>query len=118
MEITGIIKSIGDVQNVTEKFKKREVVIETGFDTEYPQTILVEFQQDGVHKLDNKQVGQLAKVHFNLKGRQWTDKEGVVKTFNTLHGWKVENIGASDAATPAQEQSPAITNEANNDVLF
>jgi len=115
MEITGIIKSIGDIQNVTEKFKKREVVIETGFDTEYPQMILVEFQQDGVHKLNGKTVGQLAKIHFNLKGRQWTDANGVVKTFNKLHGWKVDNIGASDAATPIEtdEHQPPVTNNDN-----
>jgi hypothetical protein len=119
MEITGIIKSIGEVQNVTEKFKKRELVIETGFDTEYPQTILLEFQQDAVNKLNGKTVGGLVKVFFNLKGRQWTDASGVVKTFNTLHAWKIDNLGSSENenTAEAQSQAPSVENNPGQDDL-
>ncbi|MDO7601176.1 MAG: DUF3127 domain-containing protein, partial [Schleiferiaceae bacterium] len=44
MELSGTIYRLSEAQDISEKFRKREVVIKT--DDQYPQTIPVEFVQD------------------------------------------------------------------------
>ena len=44
MEVTGKVKVVGDVQQVSPTFKKRELVVTT--DEQYPQSIMIEFVQD------------------------------------------------------------------------
>ena len=84
---TGTIVAIGQTQQVSEKFRKRDLVIEIS--GEYPQTVSFQLTQDRCEKADMLNTGQTATIHFNLRGRAWTDKEGQVKYFNTLECWKV-----------------------------
>lgn len=88
----GVIKSIGKTQQVSEKFQKREFVLELEAGTSYPQTVLFELQQASCDIIDSYYEGQAVRVDYNLKGRQWTDKEGAVKTFNTLQCWKIQPV--------------------------
>ena len=44
MEVQGKIKLVGNVQEITDSFRKRELVIVT--QEQYPQTLCVEFVQD------------------------------------------------------------------------
>ena len=90
MEITGIIKRIFPTQQVSDTLRKRELVITT--EEQYPQHILIEFQQDKCEILDSFVVGQNVKVTFNLRGREWTNPQGETKYFNQLQGWKVQTI--------------------------
>ena len=73
MEIQGSIKVIGDVQEISATFKKRELVVTT--EEQYPQTISVEFVQDKTDLLNNYKVGQNVKVNINLRGRQWENPQ-------------------------------------------
>jgi hypothetical protein len=100
MEITGKIKFIGKDQHVTDKFKKRELVVTT--DEQYPQYILVEFHQDKVDLLDKFQVGQNVTVGINIRGREWVSPQGETKYFNTITGWRVKSDDVQ--ATQAQPQ--------------
>lgn len=85
---TGTIKSIGQTIQVSDKFKKREFVLET---TEtHPQFILFELNQDKCDIIDVYHEGQKVSVEYNLRGRQWTNNQGEVKTFNTLQAWKIQ----------------------------
>ena len=92
MEITGKLKTINLTQQVSDKFQKREFVVETDLHTDYPQTILLELSQDKCDIIDAYEVGQDIKVEFNLRGRQWTNQQGEVKTFNTLSAWKIQPL--------------------------
>jgi hypothetical protein len=92
MQVTGEIKTINLTENVSEKFKKREFVLITDKSTQYPQTILFELQQDKCDIIDAYSVGQEVSVDYNLKGRQWTNTQGEVKTFNTLSVWKIQPV--------------------------
>lgn len=94
---TGVVKTIGPTVNVTEKFSKREFVIEVK-DGMYPQVVQFQMAQDKCSLLDTVGVGQEIEVSFNLRGREWTDpKTGQVKVFNTLDAFRVE---ASTSAAP------------------
>lgn len=100
MEIKGKIKSIGQTSSYgTSNFKKREIVIET--EEQYPQTILVSFQQDKCSVLDNYSKGDKVTIGINLRGREWTNPQGEVKYFNEIVGWKI-NKDNSQSETPPQ----------------
>lgn len=83
-DIKGTIHLIGDVQQVSEKFKKRTVVITTP-DEKYPQSIPIDFVQDKCVLLDDFSVGDEATISFNLRGSEYKDKFYV-----NLTGWKIE----------------------------
>lgn len=87
-ELKGTIKLIGETQQVSEKFKKRTVVVTTP-DEKYPQDIAMDFNQDAGSKLDDFNVGDEVTVSFNLRGSEWKDKY-----FVNLTGWKIDKVEA------------------------
>ena len=87
-KIKGEIKAIGDAVQVTEKFKKRAFVL-IDDSSQYPQFINFQLVQDKCELIDGFQVGQRIEVNFNLRGREWTDKNGIIKYFNTLDVWRL-----------------------------
>lgn len=96
-KMTGTIKMIGQTQNVSEKFSKREFVVVSGADEKYPQDIMFQCTQDKCSLLDNFMEGQMVDVSFNLRGRGWTNPQGEVKYFNTLECWRIELSGNTTA---------------------
>jgi len=91
MEIQGKIKMIGETQTFgSNGFRKREMVITT--EEQYPQHILVEFVQDKTDILNNYKIGQAVKVSINLRGREWVNPQGETKYFNSIQGWRIENL--------------------------
>ena len=95
MEVQGEVKLIGKIQKIGSKgFVKAELIVET--DGEYPQPINIEFTGDNTDFLAKLSVGDLVKVFINLRGREWTSPEGVVKYFNSIQGWKVDVLESED----------------------
>lgn len=93
MELQGKIKRIFDTQQITEKFVKREFVIETK--DEYPQLIIIELVQDKIKLIDKFNLFDDVKVSINIRGREWTSPQGKVKYFNTIQAWKIELVSAA-----------------------
>ncbi len=103
MEVTGKVKLIGQEQTFgSSGFRKRELVVTTN--EQYPQMLMIEFVQDKCNLLDSYQVGQDVKVAINLRGREWINPEGVAKYFNSIQGWRIENL--QTAAPQAAELPP------------
>ncbi|WP_418497504.1 DUF3127 domain-containing protein [Flagellimonas sp.] len=93
MEVQGKIKMIDDTKTFGNNgFRKREVVVTT--EEQYPQHILVEFVQDKCDLLDNYKVDQAVKISINLRGREWVNPQGETKYFNSIQGWRIENLQA------------------------
>lgn len=107
-ELQGTLIVKNDTQVISDRFKKREFVIEkketspNGF--EFVDTIKFQLVQDKVDLIDNYQLGQDINVHFNIKGNKW-EKGGQVNYFVNLDAWKVEEAGAQTQATPATSGS-------------
>lgn len=101
MEIVGKIKKIMDVQNVSDKFRKREFVLSTDLNTPYPQHILFQTTQEKCSMLDNLRTNDEVKVFFNIRGREWTNPEGQIKYFVTLEAWRIDKF------TPVEPTSPS-----------
>ena len=97
MEVQGRIKLIGETQTFgSNGFRKREVVVTT--EEQYPQHIMIEFVQDKTELLNNFQVGQNVKVSINLRGREWVNPQGETKYFNSIQGWRIENMDQAVSA--------------------
>lgn len=109
MEISGRVKVINAVQQVSASFKKRELVITT--EEQYPQHILVEFTQDKTDLLNNFQPGEQVKVSINLRGREWINPQGETKYFNSIQGWRIEKMQA-EAPVSTQQMPPMPAAEA------
>ncbi len=125
MEVQGRIKLIGDIKTYgSNGFRKREVVVTT--EEQYPQHVLVEFIQDRCGLLDSFSIGQLVKISINIKGREWVNPQGETKYFNSLQGWRIEQVqsGASTTNTtpvpPTEAFEPAedLNEDDHNDLPF
>lgn len=104
MEIQGKVKFIGQTEFIGQNgFQKRDLVITT--EEMYPQHIIIQFTQDKCALLDTLQVGQKVNVHFNLRGREWTNPQGEIKYFNTLDAWKIEVVQVTNVANQGYQNS-------------
>lgn len=104
VSITGTIKVLGQTQQVSEKFSKREVVI-TEAGGQYPQHIPVEFAQDRCAVLDGYKAGEEVTVTCYVNGREWTGKDSVTKHFLSLRGDRIERSGTSGGSTSGGYQA-------------
>lgn len=100
---------VGATEQVSDKFRKREVVLTDGAE-QYPQYIPFTFVQDKCSLADGLMEGQEVEFSFSLKGREWTSPQGQVKYFSTIEAFNV-----TGAAAPAP--APQVAEE-NDDLPF
>jgi len=114
MELTGRIDSIGPEETVgANGFRKREFVLEVlDNNPQYSQFISFQFVQDKCQILDQYQVGMEATVHFDIRGRKWTNREGVESVWNTLQAWRIQQVGAQPVAPHNATAQPQAHNQA------
>jgi single-strand DNA-binding protein len=103
----GKIKVIGEVVVVSEKFKKRDLVL-TFEGGQFPQDRLHQLTQDKVSLIDGYKVGELVNVSINYNGREWTSPTGEVKYFNTDEVWKIERVDGSGETIQQKAPEPII----------
>lgn len=89
MEIQAKILEILDTVEVSERFRKREFVVEYAENPQYPEFLKFEMIQEKCEMLDQFHVGEEVEIGFNLKGRKWISPQGDVKYFNSLQAWKM-----------------------------
>lgn len=108
MEVKGKVHEISQVITVSEKFKKRELILEYAENPTYPEYVKFEAVQDKVNLFDNIKVGDNVELFFNLRGRPWTDKTGKTSYFNTLSVWRLTPLGAAEGASAAPEYASPV----------
>lgn len=109
-EINGRLAEKFETQKVSDRFQKREFVLEikstgtSGF--EFVDFVKFQATQDKCALLDQFNIDDLVKVAFNLRGRKW-EKDGQVSYFTNLEAWRLEKIqNESDEpaiGTPGQD---------------
>lgn len=117
MEIKGKVHEIGATQQVSETFKKRDLIVEYAENPTYPEYIRFEALQDKTALLDTFKAGDEVEVFFNLRGRPWTDKTGKTSYFNSLVIWRINAVaaGAPAASTPAYAAPVDVSNTTGED---
>lgn len=110
-EAFGKLHAIFPEMQVTEKFRKREFVLEIE-DGNYPQHVKFQFTQDKCSALNSFQQGEKVKLVFGLSGREATSKDGNLVYYTNLSAWKLERIdeGGGNAAQSRRTAAPAAAN--------
>ena len=112
IEIKGTIHRLFDTKQVSDKFRKREMVVLVE-DGKYPQTLLVEVTGDRIDQTSQLREGDAVTCAINLRGREWRSPAGEVKYFNSIEAWRIEVTGQ---ARPAQ--TGADLPGSQNDIPF
>ena len=117
-EINGRLAEKFETQKVSDRFQKREFVLEiksTGA-TGYEFVDFIKFQstQDKCSLLDQFNIDDTIKVSFNLRGRKW-EKDGQVSYFTNLEAWRIEKL--SNESGESVDENP-LTNSEPDDTPF
>jgi hypothetical protein len=105
MEVQGKIKIIGEVKEYGAKgFRKAELILDVTEKPEYPQFVNLEFTQDNTDLLTKFKEGDEVKVSINLGGREWINPQGEAKYFNSITGWRIEEVGSAPSVAQAPVQ--------------
>ena len=115
VNVTGTILAIDETKVISDKFQKREVIVKES-NGEYPQAYCVQFVQDKCAVLDAYKVGQEVSIDADLRGREWTNKEGKLTAFNTVQGWKI-NATMGTTAEPNTNHDTFVA-EGDSDLPF
>jgi len=92
-KIIGTIYHIGTTNRVSDKFQKREFVIQT--DEKFPQLVSMQLTNDKCDLIDNLQFGELVECCYNLRGREWISPTGEKKWFNSIECWSIQFANAT-----------------------
>lgn len=115
-EATGTLHTIGETLQISERFTKREFVIELDDNPQYPQFIQFQLTGDRCDRIDDHVVGDKIKIEFNLRGREWTSPTtGEVKCFNSLDAWRIECVQQGARQDTGQGGSGGYTEGADPD---
>lgn len=102
-EVTGKLIFKENTQKISERFQKREFVIEVENEknSQWNDFVKIQLIQDRCDLLENIQLNDNIKVYFNLRGRKW-ENNGQISYFTNLEGWRIEKIqdGPETAGAP------------------
>ena len=110
-EITGKVIDISPVNQVSDKFKKREFVIEkkeAGGSAVFIDYVKFQLIQDKCDLINESFLNEEVKIWFNLKGNKW-ERDGKINYFTNLDAWKVEKT--SSGSSRDQNTSSHVTLE-------
>ena len=82
-EIVGKLIFKEETQHISDRFQKREFVIE------------VENEKNS--QWNDFDLNENIKVYFNIRGRKWENK-GQVSYFTNLEGWRIEKVAPQNPA--------------------
>ncbi len=98
-EVKGKVIEVGAVQQVSDKFRKREFVIEVAEQgaggREFVDYIKFQCVQDRCELLSDDLLNMNVKVSFNLKGNKW-ERDGKINYFTNLDAWRIERSSGDD----------------------
>ena len=99
MQIQGKIHATFEAAQVTDRFRKREFVLELEAASRYPQYVMFQLTGNRCDALDGFEAGQEVAVEFSLRGREWTSPKGEVRFFNSLEVWSIDRVGEGESAS-------------------
>jgi len=106
LEVTGKLHEVFDTKQVTERFRKREFVVETSDNPRYPQFVLFQLTGDRCEAIEEFQIGDEVSVDFSVRGREWKSPKGEVKYFNSLDVWTID--GRSSRPVFGDDEPPPL----------
>jgi len=105
-EISGKVIEILPVNQVSDKFRKREFIIErkeSGGAALFIDYIKFQLVQDKCDLINESFLNDEVKVTFNIKGNRW-ERDGKVNYFTNLDAWKIERVSTAEKPQGAPPQ--------------
>lgn len=115
LELTGKLHVKYDTQQVNDRFRKREFVMELAEEINgnvYTNYAKMQLVQNKCDILDRFNEGDNIKVSFNVKGNRW-ERDGKVNFITNLDAWRIESANAGmqpQQQGGMQQQQPAYNN--------
>ena len=88
MKVQGKVIKINDEQIISEKFKKREFVVKT--EGNYPEFLKLQVTQERCDLAEKLSINDNVVAYINLKGKEYTNKNGDVDYFVSIDCWKID----------------------------
>ncbi|MCH9682897.1 MAG: DUF3127 domain-containing protein [Deltaproteobacteria bacterium] len=115
LKASGTLRIVGETKRISDRFVKREFVVEIADNPRYPQLVQFQLTGDRCEQLDRLRVGDTVDIEFSLRGREWTSPRGEVKYFNSLDVWTIEAQGPGsddrDEPPPPEEPPPDLVDD-------
>jgi hypothetical protein len=95
-ETTGKVIEISAMNQVSDKFRKREFVVEkkeAGGTAVFIDYIKFQLTQDKCELINESFLNEDVKIWFNLRGNKW-ERDGKINYFTNLDVWKIEKLSA------------------------
>jgi hypothetical protein len=104
-EFSGKLIEKYDEVVISDKFKKREFVLEKN-DNGFIDTVKFQLVQNKTNLIDDFNPGDLLKVSFNIKGNKWKDNY-----FVNLQAWRIEKTDEITISAPPSKPPPPSLND-------
>jgi len=107
-EISGKLIEKFDTVKVSDRFKKREFVIqktESNGGMEFTDHIKFQLTQDRCNLIDAINLNDDIKVNFNIRGNKW-EKDGKVSYFTNLDAWRIEKETSQNQRPTPDDMPP------------
>jgi hypothetical protein len=119
-QIKGKIHYIGAQEDVTEKFSKRAIILET--DDQYAPFVKLEFTQERCGLVQSFAVGSEVTITYDVKGSKntYVNKNGQTDCFVVLQAWKITGEQSAPKAQSGKPMTPVndLEKEPFNDEPF
>jgi hypothetical protein len=118
-EITGKVIEIYPTVQVSDKFRKREFVIEkkeTGGTAVFIDYLKFQLVQDKCDLINESFLQEEIRIFFNLKGNKW-ERDGKINYFTNLDAWKIEKASAAGREQNFFQNKPLEDIPPENDEL-
>ena len=125
-EISGKLIEKFDTIQVSDKFRKREFVVEkteTAGSAEYINYIKFQLTQDRCNLIEAFHTNDMIKISFNIKGNRW-ERDGNVNYFTNLDVWRIDQLSDKlngsneDASFPGESDIPEVDVNGADDLPF
>lgn len=98
-------------------------LVGTTDEVDYPQTLEFEFMGKNAHIIDDVAIGDIVKVTFDIKGREWTSpKDGTTKVFMSLSAYRIQQMMEMEENPPCENATPStpidVSAEDDDDIPF
>lgn len=116
LEVTGKLAVKYDTQNVNDRFKKREFVLELSEEINgnvYTNFAKMQLVQNKCDILDRFNEGDAVKVSFNIKGNKW-ERDGKVSYITNLDAWRIESANSGQGNMNNSNAQGGYNNYGNN----
>jgi len=103
-EVTGKLHAKYETQQVSERFRKREFVLELTEEINgnvYTNYAKMQLVQNKCDLLDRFNEGDMLRVNFNIKGNRW-ERDGKVNFITNLDAWRIEAAPPANTTAAAQ----------------